>query len=81
MTGCSPLRVAERGNIKNVHLVLHARETTLAELLKLHGYATATIGKWDLAGHSRRVTETLQMDLLPHHRGFDLHFGTPASND
>ena len=24
MTGCQPLRVAERGNIKNVHPILHA---------------------------------------------------------
>lgn len=30
MTGCYPLRVAERGNLKNVHPVLHEREATLA---------------------------------------------------
>ena len=81
MTGCYPLRVAERDNIKNVHPVLHSNEITMAELLKPHGYATAMIGKWDLAGHAPRVTDILQQDLLPHCRGFDMHFGTPASND
>ncbi|MFW5728262.1 MAG: sulfatase [Spirochaetota bacterium] len=81
MTGCYPLRVAERGNVKHIHPVLHEQEITLAEYLKPLGYATAMIGKWDLAGHQSRVTEELQMDLLPHHRGFDLYFGTPASND
>ena len=78
MTGCYPLRLAERGNIKNVHPVLHANEITIADLLAQHGYASAAIGKWDLAGHSNTEYHT---DLLPKHQGFDSHFGTPSSND
>ena len=78
MTGCYPLRVAERANVKNLHPVLHRKEITVAEVLKPRGYATAMIGKWDLAGHSNTG---YQRDLLPRHQGFDVHFGTPSSND
>ena len=78
MTGCYPLRVAERNNIKNIHPVLHNREITIAELLKPLGYATAMVGKWDLAGHTNT---RYQRDLLPRGQGFDVHFGTPSSND
>jgi len=78
MTGCYPLRVAERGNVKNVHPVLHAKEITVAEVLKTRGYATACFGKWDLAGHSQTA---FQKDLMPNDQGFDYFFGTPTSND
>ena len=78
MTGCYPLRVAERGNAKNTHPVLHSREITVAEVLKPLGYACAMIGKWDLAAHSNTA---YQRDLLPRGQGFDMHFGTPSSND
>ncbi|MCL5744460.1 MAG: sulfatase, partial [Acidobacteria bacterium] len=78
MTGCYPQRVAERGNVKNIHPVLHEKEVTIAEVLKQAGYTSAMIGKWDLAGHSNK---TYAPDLLPTHQGFDLHFGTPTSND
>jgi arylsulfatase len=78
MTGCYPLRVAERGNTKSIHPVLHAREITVAEVLKARGYATAMIGKWDLARHSQR---NYHADLMPNGQGFDFFFGTPTSND
>lgn len=78
MTGCHPLRVAERGNIKNVHPVLHSKEITIAEVLKTKGYATACFGKWDLAKHSQRG---FHPDLFPTFQGFDYFFGTPTSND
>ncbi|MEM6688682.1 MAG: sulfatase-like hydrolase/transferase, partial [Planctomycetota bacterium] len=39
MTGCYPMRVAERGNIKQVHPILHSEEVTIAEVLKTQGYA------------------------------------------
>ncbi len=78
MTGCYPMRVAERGNIKNTHPVLHEREITLAEVLKEKGYATGCFGKWDLARHSQAKFER---DLMPNHQGFDYFFGTPTSND
>jgi arylsulfatase len=78
MTGCYPMRVAEVGNIKNIHPVVHTREITLAEVLKSRGYATACFGKWDLARHSQ--LEFLP-ELMPNHQGFDYFFGTPTSND
>ncbi len=78
MTGCYPMRVAERGGIKHVHPVLHEQEVTIAEVLKTQGYATGCFGKWDLAGHSQ--TEFAK-DLLPTHQGFDEFFGSPTSND
>ncbi len=78
MTGCYPLRVAEWENRKETHPVLHRKEITVAELLQQRGYATAAIGKWDLARHSN---DNYEPSLLPGHQGFDLHFGTPTSND
>ncbi|MDF1738577.1 MAG: sulfatase [Verrucomicrobiales bacterium] len=78
MTGCHPLRVAEPGNIKEIHPVLHTKEITIAEVLKTQGYATGCFGKWDLARHSQRGFEP---GLMPNHQGFDYFFGTPSSND
>lgn len=78
MTGCYPLRVAERGNVKQVHPILHEDEITVAEVLKTKGYATACFGKWDLAKHSQNA---FFMDLFPTRQGFDYFFGTPTSND
>lgn len=78
MTGCYPIRVAERGNRKNVHPVLHEKEITLAEVLKEAGYATACFGKWDLATHSQRG---FVPKLMPNGQGFDYFYGTPTSND
>lgn len=78
MTGCYPLRVAERGNLKQVHPILHEDEITIAEVLKTKGYATACFGKWDLAKHAQTG---FFIDLFPTRQGFDLFFGTPTSND
>jgi arylsulfatase A-like enzyme len=78
MTGCHPLRVAERGNVKNIHPILHSKEITIAEVLKTKGYATACFGKWDLAKHSQNA---FFPDLFPTYQGFDYFFGTPTSND
>jgi len=78
MTGCYPLRVAESENRKRVHPVVHSEEITLAEVLRKTGYATACIGKWDMAGHSN--VDYLS-EILPGGQGFDLHFGPPSSND
>jgi len=78
MTGCYPMRVAERGNVKQVHPILHSDEITVAEILKTRGYATACLGKWDLAKHSQKDAF---IDLFPTRQGFDYFFGTPTSND
>jgi arylsulfatase len=78
MTGCYPLRVARKGNHTDIHPCMHAREITLAEILKAAGYATACFGKWDLAFH-RQVNYSVEN--LPTRQGFDYFFGTPTSND
>jgi arylsulfatase len=78
MTGSHPMRIAEVDGRREIHPVLHDREITLAEVLKARGYATACFGKWDLAGHSNH---DFSPQLLPQYQGFDVHFGTPTSND
>ena len=77
MTGCYPIRVAEPGNTKGQHTILHPREITIAEVLKAAGYATGIIGKWHLAGGRR---ETYPPELMPLAQGFDSFFGTPLHN-
>lgn len=77
MTGCYPIRVAEPGNTKGGHTVLHPKEITLAEVLKAAGYATALIGKWHLAGGRRKKYPPA---LMPNAQGFDAFFGTPLHN-
>ena len=78
MTGCYPMRVAERGHTKQVHPILHEDEVTVAEVLKTEGYATACFGKWDLAKHAQTG---FFLDLFPTRQGFDYFYGTPTSND
>jgi arylsulfatase len=78
MTGCYPMRVAEHGNSKRLHPVLHREEITLAEVLKQQGYATGCFGKWDLAQHSQT---NFKPDVMPNGQGFDSFLGTPSSND
>lgn len=78
MTGCYPMRVAERGHTKQVHPILHQDEITIAEVLKTRGYATGCFGKWDLAKHAQTG---FFMDLFPTRQGFDYFYGTPTSND
>ena len=78
MTGCYPLRVAKRNNQVDIHPYLHAKEVTIAEILRDAGYATGCFGKWDLAGHKQLGYDP---NLLPTKQGFDYFFGTPTSND
>ena len=82
MTGCYPMRVAEPGNRKHPHTILHPDEVTLPEVLKARGYATACIGKWHLAGPGAggRGRGPYPPELMPNAQGFDLFFGTPAHN-
>ena len=73
LTGCYPERVGIEGALFPFHSHgLHADETTLAELCKSKGYATACFGKWHL-GHLP--------PFLPTRHGFDEYFGLPYSND
>ena len=51
---------------------LNPAESTVAELLKEQGYATACVGKWHLGD---------QPEFLPTRHGFDRYYGLPYSND
>ena len=73
LTGCYPNRVGIQGALgPKSRIGINSRETTLAEVLKTRGYATAIYGKWHL-GHLP--------SFLPTRHGFDEYFGLPYSND
>lgn len=50
-------------------------EITIAEALKLSGYATACVGKWHLGDF------TVNSDYLPRKHGFDYFIGINGAND
>ncbi len=73
MTGCYPERVGIRGALYPVDRHgLNPAETTLPELCKSRGYATACFGKWHLGSLP---------EFMPTRHGFDEYFGLPYSND
>jgi arylsulfatase A len=73
LTGCYPNRVGILGALgpASKHGI-NPKETTVAEILKSRGYATAIYGKWHLGHHKK---------FLPKQHGFDDYFGLPYSND
>jgi arylsulfatase A len=73
LTGAYSNRIGITGALN--HRATHginASETTIAEVLKARGYATAIYGKWHL-GH--------EQPFLPRQHGFDEYLGLPYSND
>lgn len=73
LTGCYANRVGFAGALMpRDSSGIHSDETTIAEMLKANGYATAIYGKWHL-GHLP--------PFLPTRHGFDEYFGIPYSND
>lgn len=79
MTGCYPRRLNMHVDEKNLCVLfpaarkgLNPEETTIAEVLKSVGYATACIGKWHLGDHP---------NFMPTAQGFDYYYGIPYSND
>ena len=73
LTGCYPNRIGVVGALgPTAGHGIHDDETTLAELCKQNGYATAALGKWHLGHHPQ---------FLPTRHGFDEYFGLPYSND
>lgn len=73
LTGCYPNRLGIHGALGPKQPIgLHPDETTLAEVLKGRGYATAIVGKWHLGRPAA---------LLPTRQGFDEYLGLPYSND
>lgn len=73
LTGCYPGRVGIQGALgPRSKIGLNPAETTLAEVLKSRGYATAIYGKWHLGDAP---------EFLPTRQGFDEWYGLPYSND
>jgi len=86
LTGCYPQRVGmgeipplpggkpwqTRVLFRNAPFGLNPDETTVAEVLKSAGYATACVGKWHLGD---------QKPFLPTNHGFDEFFGILYTND
>lgn len=73
LTGCYAQRISIPAVIgEKSGIGLHPAETTIADMLKTRGYATALVGKWHLGQ---------QPELLPLRQGFDEFLGTPYSND
>lgn len=73
LTGCYPNRLGIHGALgPSSKIGISAEETTIAEVLKSKGYATAAVGKWHL-GH--------RPEFLPTRHGFDEYLGLPYSND
>lgn len=73
MTGCYPNRVGIHGALgPSAKHGINADETTVAELVKQKGYATAAVGKWHLGSLPQ---------FLPVKHGFDEYYGIPYSND
>ena len=73
LTGCYPNRVGiHNALMPDAKVGLNPGETTIADMLKANGYATAIFGKWHLGDHP---------DFMPLKQGFDEYFGIPYSND
>ena len=73
LTGCYPNRIGiHNALMPNSKVGLNPKETTLAEMLKNKGYATAIFGKWHLGDAA---------EFMPTKQGFDEYFGIPYSND
>jgi arylsulfatase A len=73
MTGCYHTRVGIRGALgPKSDIGINGSETTLAEICKSKGYATAVFGKWHLGHHPK---------FMPIEHGFDEYYGLPYSND
>jgi arylsulfatase A len=63
-------------------LLIEPGRTTLASLLKEHGYATACVGKWHLGlGNAKPTDYAKPLRPGPNAVGFDSFFGIPASLD
>lgn len=73
LTGCYPNRVGILGALgPGAKVGISDEETTLGEVFKSRGYATAIYGKWHLGDAPK---------FLPTRHGFDDYFGLLYSND
>jgi len=73
LTGCYSNRLGIHGALfPDAKIGLHPAEITIADMLKIKGYATKAIGKWHLG---------CEKEFLPTRQGFDEYYGIPYSND
>ncbi|MEQ6117890.1 sulfatase [Reichenbachiella sp. MALMAid0571] len=73
LTGCYPNRIGISGALfPYAKKGINSNETTIAEMVKDNGYATAIFGKWHLGDVK---------EFLPLQHGFDEFAGLPYSND
>ena len=73
LTGCYPNRIGIQGALgPSANHGVADEETTLGEVFRSAGYATAIFGKWHLGHHPQ---------FLPTRHGFDEYYGLPYSND
>lgn len=73
LTGCYPNRLGLSGAPDHMAKYgISDKETTIGEMLRTRGYATAAYGKWHLGHHPQ---------FLPTNNGFDEYYGIPYSND
>jgi arylsulfatase A len=73
LTGCYPSRIGIVSALGPKSAIgINDDETTLAEMFRARGYATAMAGTWGL-GH--------QTPFLPTRHGFDAFLGLPYAND
>ncbi len=73
LTACYPNRIGISGALMpNASKGLNENETTIAEMLKKRGYATAMYGKWHLGDNPK---------FNPINNGFDEYYGIPYSID
>lgn len=73
LTGCYPNRLSiHNALMPDSKIGLNPAETTIADMLKTKGYATALFGKWHIGNAP---------EFMPLRQGFDTYFGIPYSND
>ena len=73
LTGCYPNRIGMNLAFgPGCKIGISDKETTLAQLLKKQGYATAIFGKWHLGDAPQ---------FMPLNKGFDQYFGLALSAD
>ncbi len=73
---CTPTRVqlmTGKYNFRNYvgFGVMKQGQTTIGNLMKDAGYATAIVGKWQLYGNESQQAEAGEIGTLPHEAGFD----------